>query len=425
MVLGNIRDVFLRINVMSRNEKKLDRLRRKVANIGVTGDKRFTSLQNRMHEMGTATKEVDSQTGRLQKTFSGFRMEMLSTMFAGMQLMAVFGGIVRSMLKFTGVSTALGSAIKVVMLPVIQALTPALLKLADFLLNLPKPVRMLVGALVVLAAIFGAILFIASQFVLVLSAVSVGAAGLVAAAGALAAGLAILVTGFVGGIEMVKQFGEVVTGAIMIVGALLGVILGLPLAIPAAIVAVIGAFIVMRDEIGSVINSAIGFLADFLAAIGKMVVDAVSWFASLPGKILDAASDILSVGKSLGKKFIRGLTNGIKALASGLKNAFFNVLPGPLAAAVKGVSRFAGDLVGGLTDVISVNDALITSGGKVIEFHQDDNIMAFQDSPPVSGGGNITINFDKPQIDSEIDIDSLIERVKEDVEREMTGRGLR
>jgi hypothetical protein len=46
-----------------------------------------------------------------------------------------------------------------------------------------------------------------------------------------------------------------------------------------------------------------------------------------------------------------------------------------------------GGIVGGLFGrIFNVNDALITSGGDVVKFHPDDNILAMKDFSNIGGG---------------------------------------
>lgn len=49
---------------------------------------------------------------------------------------------------------------------------------------------------------------------------------------------------------------------------------------------------------------------------------------------------------------------------------------------------FSGGIGAGLLNIIGVNDALITSGGDVVKFHPDDNILAMKDFSAL-GGGNM------------------------------------
>jgi len=74
--------------------------------------------------------------------------------------------------------------------------------------------------------------------------------------------------------------------------------------------------------------------------------------------------------------------------ASTVTNVVRNSCSGKVCSFEADGQKFYGDGAGGYS---SVNDALITSKGDVIQFHPDDNILAFKDGSKV-GGKNITIH---------------------------------
>jgi len=74
--------------------------------------------------------------------------------------------------------------------------------------------------------------------------------------------------------------------------------------------------------------------------------------------------------------------------ASTVTNVVRNSCSGKVCSFEADGQKFYGDGGGGYS---SVNDALITSKGDVIQFHPDDNILAFKDGAKV-GGKNITIH---------------------------------
>jgi len=74
--------------------------------------------------------------------------------------------------------------------------------------------------------------------------------------------------------------------------------------------------------------------------------------------------------------------------ASTVTNVVRNSCSGKVCSFEADGQKFYGDGGGGYS---SVNDALITSKGDVIQFHPDDNILAFKDGSKV-GGKNVTIH---------------------------------
>jgi len=98
-----------------------------------------------------------------------FKMEWLSIMFAGMAISRVFGGIIKKQLELWGVTDMLSSAWTLVLLPIMELITPFLYKLLDAFMNMPEGVKLAVGAFVVLAAVLGTLLMVVGQIFLGLS----------------------------------------------------------------------------------------------------------------------------------------------------------------------------------------------------------------------------------------------------------------
>lgn len=75
--------------------------------------------------------------------------------------------------------------------------------------------------------------------------------------------------------------------------------------------------------------------------------------------------------------------------ASTVTNVVRNSCSGLVCSFEAGGQKFYGDGAGGYS---SVNDALITSKGDVIQFHPDDNILAFKDGSKLQGKGVVINN---------------------------------
>jgi len=103
------------------------------------------------------------------KTVKGFRMEMLSAMFAGQQLSATFGSMVTSVLDMFGVSKIFKVLIMTLLIPALKPLIPYIYGFMKAIMNLPEWVRKLIGSIIIGIAIFGALIAIVATLVLLIS----------------------------------------------------------------------------------------------------------------------------------------------------------------------------------------------------------------------------------------------------------------
>lgn len=92
-----------------------------------------------------------------------FKMEWLSIMFAGMALSRAFGGLVKAQLQLFGVTDGLSSMWTVVMLPIMEKITPFLWKMIDAFMNMPEGLQLAIGGFVILMAVMGTVLMIVGQ----------------------------------------------------------------------------------------------------------------------------------------------------------------------------------------------------------------------------------------------------------------------
>jgi len=323
-----------------------------------------------MRGMGPAAKNAETKTRSLNDriaTFgkdarfasdmaNQFRMDMMSVMFAGMQLMATFGGMIRSMFKFTGAADAMGAAMKSVLLPVTMMLQPLLLQLSEFLIGLDKNSKMALGLSVVLLALTGAVAFLGAQIIM-LSGALAGATisifsfelALASIIGLFAALLAGVAVGVMAANIIEKAFGKlaaflatVIVPALVLVGIALGVITAPAWAIVAVIGVLIGGLIAFSDEIIAVFSSLPKHISNFIKAskdflIGlwngfkKWLGKAIDFVMALPGKIwnglkktnkkiLSFLSTFATTAKKLGKKIVSGIIDFVSKLPNKVWN---------------------------------------------------------------------------------------------------------
>jgi hypothetical protein len=95
-----------------------------------------------------------------------FKFEYLSIMFAGMALDRAFGGLVKSQLTLFGVTDMLSTAWTIVLLPIMELITPIIYTLLDAFMNLPEGIKLAIGGFVLFFAIAGKIMLVVGQVVL-------------------------------------------------------------------------------------------------------------------------------------------------------------------------------------------------------------------------------------------------------------------
>lgn len=96
----------------------------------------------------------------------GFRMEMLGVMFFGMGLQRFFTGLLKPALDATGIFKLWTDVLTVLFLPVVITLLPYLLGFMNWLMNLPEPLKQVIGWFTIAGVVLGTILFLIGMFAL-------------------------------------------------------------------------------------------------------------------------------------------------------------------------------------------------------------------------------------------------------------------
>lgn len=210
------------------------------------------ALTGRFIDNGTAVRKASTNLKR-------FNFSFLSLLFAGMALDRVFGSLIRKQLELFGVTDMLSAMWTVVLLPIMEILTPIIYSLLEAFLNMSDGGKLAVGAFVLIGAALGTLFIILGQVYLgmkgligafnvfkgVFAGLKFGSifsgitSGIVTVLSYLAPVAAIVI----GIIDIFKYWGTslkgVVGGIIIALGGLLGiiaVILGAPALLVAAIV---------------------------------------------------------------------------------------------------------------------------------------------------------------------------------------------
>jgi len=121
---------------------------------------------------GKKVKNVDDAMKKGLRTTKKFNMNMLGTMFAGMAITRVFGGLIKSQLELWGITDLFSSMWTVVFLPVMESILPIILKIVEWFMNLSETTRKNIGIFVIAAAIFGTLLTVVGSVALAIKSIS-------------------------------------------------------------------------------------------------------------------------------------------------------------------------------------------------------------------------------------------------------------
>lgn len=554
--MGAGSNLFLTVDIDVLGDKELMQLGKLMQQTGIQAN----NMNSVMNEFVGTQKDVNKNQKEQNQRFGDSFGKYMNLMFAGMALNMVFGRMRKTMLKMTGASEALGVAMKSTLLPIFLAINPAILSFANTMIALPRPAKMLVGVLFLLASALALLMFVGGQAGLfwdawgesikgaagglrssmapalatvktkllslasalktaimstityVASAVSSAIAATYSWAAANSALLAtigsiLLVVGslvlgvmflnrifkkfgpvvgllatVLGGTllavlspiaaavfsiygafkavnKIFKKFGNVIgtlaTVVVVAVAALLTPIIGLPVAIGVAVGALVALVWNLQDEIAAAfknIGKGLSKLPEWfgkrLAAAGravnnwkkkivrffeglwggakKQLDNLIGFIKNLPGMLLSPLGSIHNAMLEIGKSIVNGVVDGMTSIGGSIADAFFNMLPGPLSTAVKGISKFGGGLVSGIQDVLTPNDFILTGGGKMIQPASNDTIVGFNGNGPIQpgagGGGEVTVNINDPVMKEDVDVQRVVDEVEERVNRDTRGR---
>ena len=413
MVLGSgiAKKILVSIEVMTdAAEQKLQNFERQTRAVtrsveeGVTGQ--IGNAQQTLDQFGVSTrglgnaqKEATNRTATLNDriaTFgkdarfasdmaNQFRMDMLSVMFAGMQLMSVFGGMLTSMFKFTGAADAMGAAMKSVMLPITMALQPLLIALSEWLMQLDDGEKMVIGLSVVLLALTGLLAFMGAQIVMLSGAISgmtISLWALEIAVATIIGSLFALVGGLMVGMAVVEFFGNkigAIVGILAAVGAAIAFVLGAPLWIIIGLIGiVIGVIIALSDEIMALLNAGGKWLGQLAKKAGKAFGKAIQyakelwngfkeWLGKAYNRVSKLPGQIWNVLKKLGRFITNSISWLVKAAVK-VGEAIFNKiadtvggLPQKIWNTLKSVAKKMKSALG------TIGSAALDIGSKIID----------------------------------------------------------
>ncbi len=118
-------------------------------------------------------RQANQVGGRLATRFrklthgmKGFRMEMLGVMFFGMMMKNMFAQLFNPVMEAFGVMDLFREMLLILFIPIMETLFPIFLKLIEYVINLPEPVKKVIGIIALLGVGLGIVLFIIGSLAL-------------------------------------------------------------------------------------------------------------------------------------------------------------------------------------------------------------------------------------------------------------------
>jgi hypothetical protein len=129
-------------------------------------DKQLLRYNKNLGVAGVSGFKAGNKFRFMTQGLRGFRMELLSVMFFGMGMANMFSGMLKPAMDTYGVFELWGTTMQVVFLPILEAIFPYMLSFMEFLMNLPEPVKIVIGAFAVFGLILGKLLFLIGSITL-------------------------------------------------------------------------------------------------------------------------------------------------------------------------------------------------------------------------------------------------------------------
>lgn len=131
-------------------------------------------LNTNLRGMNTMGAKLGHTMRMMTHGTRGFRMELLGIMFFGMMLNRVFMGLMRTSLEWVGINEILSAALGILFLPIALLILDWAIAFLEFVSRLPDGVKMAIGAIVLLGAALGGLLFIVGSIGLGIGSLFVG-----------------------------------------------------------------------------------------------------------------------------------------------------------------------------------------------------------------------------------------------------------
>lgn len=131
------------------------------------------NVEQVLERISDSARKVNQNVQRFGETMNEgafaakkFTMQLLGVMFFGMALQRMFMGLLQPALDAFGVMELWNVMLLTVFIPTIEMIFPFLLRFMEFFMNLPEPVKNVLGIFTLLGLVFGQILMLIGQFAL-------------------------------------------------------------------------------------------------------------------------------------------------------------------------------------------------------------------------------------------------------------------
>ena len=389
--IGDLSDY---LNIAGLSQKDFNKYAEQNFLTNIKGVGLWDNLNQRVISYGSAVKQAVLQNRR-------FQFGWLSIMFAGMALERAFGGIISAQMELYGITAMTTDMWTILMMPAMDKLSTYLYDFINAMMNLPEPIKAVIGWVVFLGYGLGKLMSSLGQIMLFLG------------------GLRFLFpSAFASGVGAIKGF----------VGALAG--LGtFFLAIFAIItIIVIGFFMAWKTNylhIQEITDAFLGRLKQMFGGVFEILKGIVKFFtAFFTGDFEGAKNAVIQILKGFGN-FFTGLFFGFVALCSMITISIIRIFWGMIDTIIgffrwlwekikegfnwlieqakKVWDTIIGIFSKPITQIISVitktvgggtkvKDAIITPSGMVYTHPQDYLIATKNPSELIGGKGNITIS---------------------------------
>jgi gas vesicle protein len=120
--------------------------------------KQFQDLNKQGRVFKTTGGKLANNFRLMTHGLRGFRLEMLGVLFFGQSMVQLFSGMLNPAANLFGMFELIGTTLEIVFLPIIEALFPVFLKLITFFMDLPEPVKLIIGGIALFGLVLGGLL---------------------------------------------------------------------------------------------------------------------------------------------------------------------------------------------------------------------------------------------------------------------------
>lgn len=417
----------------------------------------FRQLNGSFSMMKTTGGRLAYGFRNLTHGMRGFRMEMLGVMFFGMMMQRMFMNMLQPVMDAYGVFDLFRIMLLTLFLPVMDMLFPYLLAVMEWFMNLPEPVKKVIGVITIIGLVLGTLLMVIGSMALgigslisafpILGSVIEVVGGILAGFGSTAAlviaAVVLLVYGlvlawkenFLGMKGIVSSFVDAVKN---IFGGLFEVLVGLVKFFTALFRgdfegvkdAVVQISIGMSRIITGIIIAMVTAIAAILIGIVRAVWGVVK---TIIGFFQWAASSIVDIFHKMGSGMIGRMIDGIRSMGRKVIDAILSLFPSWMRSGIEKSGTITLNIVQKVKEVFSggssksngsKNDFIWRPGQGAISINPNDTLVGFKGAPPNLGGGgaapagNITNNFYGFTMDDlKRELDNRDRRMVDDIRR--------